>query len=107
MAYTELLIMIFLFITAVERDENGVLLLQIRCVTCTSGTQPSDDQSICLPCNYFPLLKGKSSDKGPNRIPDENMKACHRNTNCATIQGGVCIPLNLGTEAVYQVIISI
>ncbi|XP_054290013.1 meckelin-like [Macrosteles quadrilineatus] len=34
----------------VERDTNGTLLPQQRCVRCVQGTRPSADGTVCTPC---------------------------------------------------------
>ena len=40
----------------VEREDDGRLLSEGKCVSCQNGTQPSADKSQCLPCKQLPML---------------------------------------------------
>uniref|UniRef100_A0A1B6EQU8 Meckelin n=1 Tax=Cuerna arida TaxID=1464854 RepID=A0A1B6EQU8_9HEMI len=53
----------------VERNLDGSLLPTIQCLRCATGTRPSPDQTVCVPCpiNAF---NGKSSCSCPSNSHD-------------------------------------
>ena len=92
---------------SVERSEDGNLLSDIKCVECSSGTQPSPDKSVCVQCNVNPILRKYAGDQ---KI--ENIDQCESGSRCLSgpkgvvgvIEKGICIPTNPEIETNYQVI---
>ena len=35
-----------------DRELNGTALKSDKCITCSNGTQPSDDKTRCVPCHW-------------------------------------------------------
>ena len=48
---------------------------------------------MCLPCNIYPIL-GKSKSKSFSDEGIKNTEGCVKNSRCASIEGGICIPAN-------------
>ena len=92
---------------SVERSEDGNLLSDIKCVECSSGTQPSPDKSVCVQCTVNPILRNYAGDQ---KI--ENIDQCGSGSRCLSgpkgvvgvIEKGICIPTNPEIETNYQVI---
>ena len=82
----------------VERSDTGELLPQIRCITCSPGTQPSPDKSLCVPCNIFPILGIEKSKPLSDEGIENTKESCEQNSQCASIEGGICIPPNLAVK---------
>lgn len=74
-----------IFLSLVERGQDGSPLSTFQCLSCSPGTRPSPDRSACLPCRHPPVLE------------DTPLTDC----NCS-LSGGVCLPVNLGILDKYS-----
>ena len=74
----------------VERNSDGSLKNEVRCVPCADGLRPSNDRSACVPCRYHPVLASATPGGGPGGGSGGGGKC-----DCDLSAGGICLPANL------------